>query len=412
MRNYIWMAALFITAAFVNPSFLGESTLFILKILLFGGFIFFLYQEYKSAMPPAPAPVIAEKETAPATPARPARAKALHLPAHLSLLLDANDGVLSVHLNHLFDIGYAFLHPTHGYFLLEEKEMVTLLTSRAGDLPLAPRSQDFKAIFALIKNRRQDILIENHLKEEIHLNNLYDGINYSPGSIFIQKININEKSTLYWIFDAKSNGFFNEQDLDVMIRLGSLSREAVDEFIFRIEATYARQEWQREKEMYEALMQAANFDEAVDVLIDRVARVFEAHKLTVCARDTGEKFPPTGRIYKSVGMESAGKAGQVFPLEEGLVGRVMANGKTYLLEDIEKGEYFIPRFSKKEKTNFDLHAFLGMPYHINDEVAGAIVLEHKEAGKFTAEDSTRLKKMIEILEKALKRLEYKKEADK
>ncbi len=46
MRNYIIAVVLFVLAAFFNVSFLGDTVLFILKIVMFGGFVYLLFGIY------------------------------------------------------------------------------------------------------------------------------------------------------------------------------------------------------------------------------------------------------------------------------------------------------------------------------------------------------------------------------
>ncbi len=421
MRNYIIAVVLFVLAAFFNVSFFNATLLFFFKLALFGGFVYVLYDIYTAVnikLPPSrsdePLPAVAS-ETSSAAPSRTEAATGFQgdIP-RLSILLSLQDGRLSVYLNRLFDIAFQFLHPQHGYFLLEEEGSLTLLASKTGDLPLKPRSTDFTAIFSLIKNNEQNILIENHLREDVHLNSLYDGINYKPGSIYIQRMLLDAGNALYWIFDAKSTGFFSAQDLDVPLKLESLCRETIQEFIFKINIKIERSHWNREMALYQSLLPVSGLEEALEALAERIASRFEAHKLTIAMKDGGEKFPPTAHIVKTISMEEAGREGQKFELDDGLCGWVMTKDKMYLLDDIEKGEYFIPRFSKDEKTNYGLHAYLALPLHYNDQAIGVVQLEHKEPRKFTSRDAQELKEMVKVFENVLKRIvdsDTKKEAD-
>ncbi len=425
MRNYIIAVVLFVLAAFFNVSFLGDTVLFILKIVMFGGFVYLLYGIYAAQSAPtlspaeephspgAPGTVVERETPSPSSPEENYKIP-MEGPPSLSTLLSLQDGKLSVYLSRLFDIAFQFLHPQHGYFLLEEGSDLTLLTSRTGDLPLKPRSSDFKAIFSLIKNSDQNILIENHLREDVHLNSLYDGINYKPGSIYIQRMLLENETALYWIFDAKSSGFFSAQDLDVPLKLESLCRETIQDFIFRLRFRIESARWESEKALYRSLLPASGFDEALEALVERITERFEAHKLTIAMKDLQEKFPPTAHIVKTISMEEAGREGQKFELEDGLTGWVISRDKMYLLDDIEKGEYFIPRFSKEEKTNYGLHAYLALPLHYEDEAVGAVSLEHREAKKYTARDARELEEMVRVFEDVLKRtagMKIKKEAD-
>jgi GAF domain-containing protein len=85
---------------------------------------------------------------------------------------------------------------------------------------------------------------------------------------------------------------------------------------------------------------------------------------------------------------------------------VILNNQVYLLDDIEKDGYFIPRFSKSEKTNYGLRSFLGIPLTANTkDVIGMICLEHKDTGVFTAYHKKVLKKYTVYFENSLKRFE-------
>ncbi len=422
MRNYIIAVLLFVLAAFFNVIFLNATLLFIFKLALFGGFVYILYNTHASAaarvpaaLPEEPLPPVTVEKSSPASP-RPEGATGSpdDIPG-LSTLLSLQDGRLSVYLSRLFDIAFQFLHPQHGYFLLEEEGRLTLLASKTGDLPLKPRSTDFTAIFSLIKNSEQNILIENHLREDVHLNSLYDGINYKPGSIYIQRMLLDGGHALYWIFDAKSSGFFSAQDLDVPLKLESLCRETIQEFIYKINIKIEKSRWHTDMALYRSLLPVSGLEEALEALVERIASRFEAHKLTIAMKDRGEKFPPTAHIVKTISMEEAGREGQKFELDDGLCGWVMAKDKMYLLDDIEKGEYFIPRFSKDEKTNYGLHAFMALPLHHDQEAIGVVQLEHKEPKKYTARDARDLKDMLKVFEDVLKRIvdsDTKKEADR
>ncbi|MCK5033521.1 MAG: GAF domain-containing protein, partial [Calditrichia bacterium] len=68
----------------------------------------------------------------------------------------------------------------------------------------------------------------------------------------------------------------------------------------------------------------------------------------------------------------------------------------YVIEDLEKGEYFIPRYTKDEKTNYGLRSFLGIPFNHEDTVYGAITLEDHQPNKYTKYDKQFLKEISNI----------------
>ena len=95
-------------------------------------------------------------------------------------------------------------------------------------------------------------------------------------------------------------------------------------------------------------------------------------------------------------------------MEEGLTGWVISKNKPYLIDDLEKGEYFIPRYSKEEKTNYGLRSFLGIPFSINDTVYGAITLEDQTNEKYSTVDKNYLQKITQIFATIFKRKQINK----
>ena len=83
-------------------------------------------------------------------------------------------------------------------------------------------------------------------------------------------------------------------------------------------------------------------------------------------------------------------------MDQGLTGWVIEKNKPYLIEDLEKGEYFIPRYTKEEKTNHGLRSFLVMPFEANGKVYGSLTLEHKIPQKYTEKDKHHLQQIISI----------------
>ncbi len=138
--------------------------------------------------------------------------------------------------------------------------------------------------------------------------------------------------------------------------------------------------------------------------VEFLADIFEAHKLTIAMVDKNN--PQMAQIKKSIGQVDSIKEGTRFAIEEGLCGKVILNDQVYLLEDIEKDGYFIPRFSKNEKTNYGLRSFLAMPLKLNStSPIGMISLEHKNTNAFTSHHKAQLKLYTEDFEKALARFE-------
>ena len=128
---------------------------------------------------------------------------------------------------------------------------------------------------------------------------------------------------------------------------------------------------------------------------------FEASKLTVALRTSANEAV----IQKAIGIEDPFKEGYAFPLDEGLNGWVITKNNAYLIDNIDKGEYFIPRFSRSEKTNYDLRSFLSTPISLDGKALGMITLEDKTENKYNDEDKDRLMLYSAILAKAIRRFQ-------
>jgi len=108
-------------------------------------------------------------------------------------------------------------------------------------------------------------------------------------------------------------------------------------------------------------------------------------------------------IEKSVGLDDPFKQGYEFSLNEGLNGWVILKNKPYLIDNIDKGEYFIPRFVRSEKTNYSLRSFLSVPIQAENGALGMITLEDKTENKYTEKDKHSLMQFADILATALGR---------
>ena len=150
---------------------------------------------------------------------------------------------------------------------------------------------------------------------------------------------------------------------------------------------------------------AKDFEACINYFSEFIVNAFEASKLTIAIRESNTE---TAVIQKSIGIEDSYTKGITFPLNEGLHGWVILKNKPYLIDNIDKGEYFIPRFSRSEKTNYGLRAFLSVPLQLNGEAYGMVSLEDKIEDKYNDNDKNRLISFCTILNSAYKRFEENK----
>ena len=136
-----------------------------------------------------------------------------------------------------------------------------------------------------------------------------------------------------------------------------------------------------------------NISQATSKLVEYVSKMFEATRMTICLKKSDSE---TGIIKRVLGQKNDLDEGFEFQLDQGLTGWVIAKNKPYLIEDLEKGEYFIPRYTKDEKSNFGLRSFLGIPLQAEDRVYGALTFEHIIPGKYSEDDKHRIQQVAEI----------------
>ena len=75
----------------------------------------------------------------------------------------------------------------------------------------------------------------------------------------------------------------------------------------------------------------------------------------------------------------------------------------YAGEDLEKGEYFIPRYTKEEKSNYGLRSFVGIPFSYDDNVYGALTLEAQQSDKYSNYDKQFLEEITNIFSTIFRR---------
>jgi len=182
--------------------------------------------------------------------------------------------------------------------------------------------------------------------------------------------------------DSKIRGAFGEEDQKLLEFHSSLltqfmkkltEREDLD-FLRRLVATY--------QDFCFELRGELTTERVLDVLIGMATDLFRFDRLTVSLR-TGEDEAVIKRV---VGQVDDFPEGFKFNLYAGLTGWVILKKKSLLLADMEKGDFFRPRYSKAEKTNYGLRSFLGVPITCLGRSLGAITLEGKKPDLFKSWD--------------------------
>ncbi|MBN1406784.1 MAG: GAF domain-containing protein, partial [Calditrichaceae bacterium] len=306
-------------------------------------------------------------------------------------------------LENQFMIVWDFIYPKNGFIIYRnpQDKMKIIHENLQPDI-LIDTSKYPTSLFTLIENK-DGILIENKIEQTLNLIPFYQNSDYKPQSVLGFMIQLESAEKIYWFFDSDITENFNTDDVTTIERIiqniNAISFEAFKSFELNNTCVYLNNKFQ----IAEKLNTAKNTDECLEYFCDFIINNFEASKLTIGMKKGFDT--QTAIIKKAIGIDDPFKNGYEFPLDEGLNGFVIMKNKPHLIEDIEKGEYFVPRFSKAEKTNYGLHAFLSVPIEIKSNAIGMVTLEHKLESKYTSNDKKDLLNYSAILATALYRFE-------
>ncbi len=405
MRNITIVVIISLFGFFVHFEILGQTGNLLLKIILFFGLCYILYQhifdinglkkknqkpeEIKTTPKPSPTPkkqiTLSNKEK-----------------SNLNTLLNDSSLSLNSFLLSQFDILYNFFLPTNGYIFIQNNEEDLRLFYKVIKPGTEWRDSSVQpTIIKLLKNHTSEILVENNLKQNSNILPYYSPENYSPGSVLAFNNTITDNQKLIWIFDSPATGYFNEEEFKVLTQVGFSTHYTIANALKQ--KYYGRLLTAENKkfELSRKLNTCPTYNQLVSIFIEYIAELFEAHKLTIAMVDSTNTQMAT--VIKTVGIIDSVKTGSRFSISEGLCGKVITNNQIYLLDDIEKDDYFIPRFSKNEKTNYGLHSFLALPLLKNSQPIGLIVLEYKSPGFYTIGDKEKLREYCTYLSEALSR---------
>ena len=244
-----------------------------------------------------------------------------------------------------------------------------------------------------ILNDKNTLLIENNLSKEGNLINFYQALDYTPASFLGIPISIYNDERIFFVFDSHNKEHFNHEDEQIINKIVQSIRVFI---LNRVKAYSLLMASKENKDLLNFAVElngSRTMSSALDKAAGLISEEFEASRLTISLLN---KESNSGIIKKVIGQKDDFDENNEFPLDEGLTGWIMSKNKPYLVDDLEKGEYFIPRYSKIEKTNFGLRSFLGLPIESEGDVFGAITIEHHDTNKYNAEDKDRLQKYINI----------------
>ena len=255
-----------------------------------------------------------------------------------------------------------------------------------------PDQIDLTGIYKIIDNR-EDLLIENNIQNANYSFQCYNEIDYHVSSFLGIPVSFSDKEKMFFLFDSATSGQFNKEDSETINNIIKGIQFAIKFRLKSISLLSTLHLNERLLNFSQQMNTCNTISSSFNVLADFVSTEFEADRLTICST-----IPNSSKavIRKAIGQQDMFKEGFEFELEEGLTGWVIGKNKPYIIEDLEKGEYFIPRYTKKEKSNYGLRSFIGIPFSNSDNVYGAITLESIQNDKYSGFEKKYLAEIVKI----------------
>jgi hypothetical protein len=258
-------------------------------------------------------------------------------------------------------------------------------------------------VITLIDQKDSDILLENKLDSSSSVLPFYNDKDYTANSVLGIKSQLGKSEAIYWIFDAAESDYFNREDIPFFKALSENTCQFLATDYQVLSLSRKNGLLNDNYHLTIRLLEAGSTDEKINEFVDIMAENFEASKLTISFLKGFKTESEIAIINRTIGLNGGFEAGYEFPANEGLNGWVIMKNKAYLLDNIEKGDYFIPRFSRSEKSNFGLHSFLAVPIPYKSKAIGLVALEHKEINKYNNEDKEKLINFCSIFAKVIER---------
>jgi hypothetical protein len=251
--------------------------------------------------------------------------------------------------------------------------------------------------------QKNDILVENKLDDDSSLLPFYNGTEYQAKSVLGIKTKLAESEALYWIFDADSNGYFDRQQLPAVEALSENARRllAAESMVskFAVENEKIISNFNLAIELHEAV----SVEDKIDKIVNKIIQEYEAAKLTVSLLKDMNIVSELAVVKRAVGLKDGFEDGFEYAINEGLNGWVVMKNRAYLIDNIDKGDHFIPRFSLEEKTNYGISSYLAVPIPYKSRAVGVLTIEHTEENKYNSNDKDKMIAYCDILAKAIEK---------
>lgn len=403
--KYISLYILSIIGIFIEFSFLGSAGNIILKILIIAGISYFLYELWKSEVEESSP----DKRESIETKLEPVSSSASNQVFEISGIslnrLLSKEPSLTEYLRSEFTLIWSFIIPNNGYIFIQSGNDPLKMFTNKQSANLSINKDNHPENLIKLIDQHNGILLEKDIQPAANLLPFYDEETYEPRSLLAFKTLI-ENDALYWIFDSKTPAAFNDDDIPVIENINKTVDKILRSSAISVGKEHIYQGSIKNLAFAKMLNSMSSLQGCIELFSEKLIEEFQASKLTIAFKNESDHQKPSATIKKSVGIDDPFKVGYEFNLDEGLNGWVIAKNKPYLIDNIDKGDYFIPRFTRDEKTNYDLRSFLSVPISIDDTAYGVVTLEDKKINKYQDEEKFKLQQLTELFAAAAGR--YKK----
>jgi len=313
---------------------------------------------------------------------------------HLGELIEGDERTKQ-YLSDQFDILTSLIFPDSGWIFYKDGDNITVVTHKnLSDQP-SPEIQTHYPISGLMQilDEKDTLVIENNIDIANNLLPFYNNSDYSVKSFLGLPVMLQNREKIFFIFDSHHTEHFNKDDITLFTKLAENTGIWI---LNRVNAYALLGDIKNQTKLLD-FTKDLNGSKTINTAIEKfallVSNEFEATRLTISLL---KKDNNTGVIKKIIGQKDDFEENMEFTLDEGLTGWIINKQKPYLIDDLEKGDYFIPRYSKDEKTNFGFRSFLGVPIIADDQIFGAVTLEHRLANKFLESDKGKIQDYVDI----------------
>ena len=188
-------------------------------------------------------------------------------------------------------------------------------------------------------------------------------------------IQVNNGTIGVLAIDSENEGEFGENDIELLESFQNLIAQGFSIMAERERYALVNRSLEAQQVFMGQLNEEDNLDAILGGLAGACRSVFQFDRLTISMVNSDTK--ESAKIVKVDGQIDEFPEGTEFSVFDGLTGWVIRKNRPLILSDLEKGDLFRPRFSKKEQTNYALRSFLGVPIAYQRKIYGALSLESK-----------------------------------